>query len=153
MIAGLSELLRYSLDHSGDQQVPLAAEIAITERYLEIERARFGDRMGCDIDVDDDVRSASVPTLLLQPLVENAVRHGIASAVARGRITLRAYRDDSWLRIEIFNTGTLSSEHREGVGLRTTLERLRHLYGDRQSLVLRNDVGGVLATIAIPWSP
>jgi two-component system, LytTR family, sensor kinase len=151
MIAGLSELLRYSLEHSGDQQVPLASELAITERYLEIERLRFPDRMTYEIDVDDDVRSACVPTLLLQPLVENAIRHGIATAVARGRITIRAYRDDSWLRIEIFNTGTLASDRREGVGLRNTLERLRHLYGERHSFALRPEMGGVLATIQLPW--
>jgi two-component system LytT family sensor kinase len=151
MIAGLSELLRYSLEHSGDQQVPLASELAITERYLEIERLRFADRMTYEIDVDDDVRSACVPTLLLQPLVENAIRHGIATAVARGRITIRAYRDDGWLRIEIFNTGTLASDRREGVGLRNTLERLRHLYGERHSFALRTEMGGVLATIQLPW--
>jgi len=153
MIAGLSELLRYSLEHSGNQQVPLASELAITERYLEIERLRFADRMSYEIDVDDEVRSASVPTLLLQPFVENAVRHGIASAVARGRISIRAYRDDSWLRIEVFNTGVLATDRREGVGLRNTLERLRHLYGDSHSLLLRGELGGVLAAIAIPWQP
>jgi len=143
--------LRYSLEHSGDQQVPLASELAIIERYLEIDRLRFPDRMSYEIDADDDVRSACVPTLVLQPLVENAIRHGIAKVVARGRITIRAYRDDTWLRIEVFNTGTLASDRREGVGLRNTLERLRHLYGENHSFALGAEMGGVLATVRIPW--
>jgi two-component system, LytTR family, sensor kinase len=153
MIAGLSELLRYSLEHSGNQQVPLASELGMIERYLEIEGLRFEDRLTYELNIDDDARSASVPTLLLQPLVENAVRHGIAKSVARGRIIIRAYRDGSWLRIEIFNTGRLASDRREGVGLRNTLERLRHIYGDRHTVTLRGEMDGVHATIAIPWQP
>jgi two-component system, LytTR family, sensor kinase len=153
MIAGLSELLRYSLEHSGNQQVPLASEVEITERYLEIERLRFADRMTYDLDIADDARTASVPTLLLQPLVENAVRHGIASSVARGSISVRAFRDDRWLRIEIFNNGTLATDRRDGVGLRNTHERLQHLYGDRHTLCLRGEPAGVRASIAIPWQP
>jgi len=151
MIAGLSELLRYSLEHSGDQQVPLASELAITERYLDIEQLRFPDRMRYELDADDDVRAARVPTLLLQPLVENAIRHGIAPVVAPGRITIRAYRDARWLRVDIFNTGTLAPDRGTGVGLRNIAERLRALYGDDYQFSLRAELGGVLASIALPW--
>jgi hypothetical protein len=151
MIAGLSDLLRYSLEHAGEQQVSFASEIAITERYLEIERLRIPDRMAFAIEVDDDVLSARVPTLLLQPLVENAIRHGVAPVAAPGRISLRAYRDDARLRIEIFNTGTLASPRSTGVGLRNTMERLRHLYGDDHTFELRAEAGGVVTIVVLPW--
>jgi two-component system, LytTR family, sensor kinase len=151
MIAGLSELLRYSLEHSGEQQVSLASELAITERYLEIERLRFPDRMAFAIEADADTRSARVPTLLLQPLVENAIRHGIAPVAAPGRISIRAFRDDTRLRIEIFNTGALAAERTMGVGQRNTMERLRHVYGDDHTFELRAETGGVLAAVAVPW--
>jgi two-component system, LytTR family, sensor kinase len=152
MIAGLSELLRYSLEHSGEQQVTLASELAITERYLEIERLRFPDRMTFAIEADAEVRSARVPTLLLQPLVENAIRHGVAPVAAPGRVSIRAYRDDTRLRIEIFNTGGLAMARTTGVGLRNTMERLRHLYGDDHTFELRVEAGGVVAAVAVPWS-
>jgi hypothetical protein len=151
MIAGLSELLRYSLEHSGEQQVPLASELAITERYLEIERLRFPDRMTFAIDAGADARAARVPTLLLQPLVENAIRHGLAPVAAPGRIAIRAYRDGAWLCIDISNTGMLAAPRSTGVGLRNTADRLRHLYGDDHRFELRAEAGGVVASVAVPW--
>src|SRR5207253_7416388 len=84
MIAGLSDILRYTLDHEGNQRVRLEAETEMLRRYLEIQRTRFADRMTFSIDVDSSVRSAAVPTLILQPLAENAVRHGIARSAAGG---------------------------------------------------------------------
>jgi two-component system LytT family sensor kinase len=152
MIAGLSELLRYSLDHAGNQRVPLAAELAITLRYLEIERLRFPDRMAFAIDVADDARRAAVPTLLLQPLAENAIRHGIARLAAPGRVEIRAYRDGDRLRIDVFNTGALAEDRRAGVGLRNTMDRLRHLYGSDHSFELCAAPGGVIAKVTLPWT-
>jgi anti-sigma regulatory factor (Ser/Thr protein kinase) len=152
MIAGLSELLRYSLDHAGEQRVTLAEELAITERYLAIERLRFPDRMTFEIDAPAEVRGATVPTLLLQPLAENAVRHGIARLAAPGRVSIRVFRDGAQLRIEVFNTGALAANHRAGIGLRNTMDRLRHLYRGDHSFELRGEAGGVVAAIAIPWS-
>jgi two-component system LytT family sensor kinase len=152
MIAGLSELLRYSLDHAGEQRVALAAELAITERYLEIERLRFPDRMAFEIDVAAELRVAAVPMLLLQPLVENAIRHGIARSAGPGRVAIRARRDGSRLCIEVFNTGSLAEGHRAGVGLGNTLDRLRHLYLAEHSFELRAEAGGVVAAVALPWS-
>jgi hypothetical protein len=152
MIAGLSELLRYSLDHAGEQRVALATELAITERYLEIERLRFPDRMAFAIEASDEVRRAAVPTLLLQPLAENAIRHGIARSAGPGRLAIRAARDGDRLCIEVFNTGALAADHRPGVGLRNTIARLDHLYGDDHRFELRDDVDGVIAAIALPWS-
>lgn len=152
MIAGLSDLLRYSLDHAGEQRVPLATELAITERYLEIERLRFPDRMAYEIDAPDEVRRAAVPTLLLQPLAENAIRHGIARSAGPGRVAIRARRDGAALCIEVWSTGVLAEDHRAGVGLRNTMDRLRHLYRGDQRFELRAGDGGVIAAVRLPWS-
>jgi two-component system, LytTR family, sensor kinase len=152
MIAGLSDLLRYSLDHAGEQRLALADELVITERYLEIERLRFPDRMAYEIDAAADVRRAAVPTLLLQPLAENAIRHGIARQAAPGRIAIRAVRDGARLRIDVFNTGALAPDYRAGIGLRNTMERLRFLYGSDHSFELRAEPTGVVASVSLPWS-
>jgi two-component system, LytTR family, sensor kinase len=152
MIAGLSDLLRYSLDHAGAQRVALAAELAITERYLEIERLRFPDRMTFEIEAAAEVRRAAVPALLLQPLAENAIRHGITPLVAPGRVAIRVFRDGDRLRIDLFNTGTLAADRHTGVGLRNTRDRLHHLYGGDHRFELRAEAGGVLASVTLPWS-
>jgi len=151
VIAGLSDLLRYSLDHAGDQRVPLEQEIAMLSRYLEIQRVRFSDRLDVRIEMDEAARRAAVPTLLLQPLAENAIRHGIAPVASPGRVAVRARRCAAVLEIEIFNTGSLRDSPR-GIGLRNTEERLRQLYGDAAAFDLRAVDGGVLARISIPWS-
>jgi LytS/YehU family sensor histidine kinase len=151
VIAGLSDLLRYTLDHAGEQRVPLEQEAAMLQRYLGIQRVRFADRLEISIDVADDVRRAAVPTLILQPLAENALRHGIARVASAGRVDVRAFRENGSLQIEMFNTGSLGRTPR-GIGLTNTVERLRQLYGDAQRFDLREHDGGVLATITIPWS-
>ena len=151
VIAGLSDLLRYTLDHAGEQRVPLEQETAMLQRYLGIQRVRFPDRLDVQIDVDDDARRAAVPTLILQPLAENAIRHGIARAASAGRVAVRAFRRDENLEIEMFNTGALTGERR-GIGLTNTIERLRQLYGDAHRFELRERDGGVVAAISIPWS-
>jgi len=151
LITALSDLLRYSLDHSGAQSVPLERELEVCERYLDIQRTRFPDRMEVRVDVAAAPRRALVPALLLQPLVENAVRHGIAPSSQRGRIAITAARVDDDLRIEILNSGRLGSGP-HGIGVGNTIERLSRLYGPRQSFSLRAVPDGVLAAIAIPWS-
>jgi len=152
MIAGLSDLLRYALDHAGEQRVVLAVELAITERYLAIEQLRFPDRMTFEIDAAAELRGAAIPTLLLQPLAENAVRHGIAKLAAPGRVAIRIWRDGNELAIDVFNTGALAADYRAGVGLRNTMDRLRHLYGNAHHFALRGDAGGVVASVRLPWS-
>jgi hypothetical protein len=152
MIAGLSDLLRYTLDHAGAQRVALEEELAITRRYLEIERGRFPDRMAFEVEAAPEVRRAAVPTLLLQPLAENAIRHGIARVVAPGRIAIRAFREGERLRIDVFNTGALRPRREGGVGLRNTADRLRHMFGDAQSFELRAAEDGVVASLSMPWS-
>jgi two-component system, LytTR family, sensor kinase len=152
MIAGLAELLRYSLEHAGQQCVALADELAITRRYLEIEQVRFADRMSFALEVAPELERAAVPMLLLQPLAENAIRHGVARRAAPGRVTIRASRDGAELRLDVFNTGTLADEPRAGVGLHNTRERLRHLYGDAHRFVLAPTDGGVLASVCLPYA-
>jgi len=152
LIAGLSDLLRYSLDHSGAQSVPLERELQIVERYLDIQRARFPDRMEVSVDVPPEPRRARLPALLLQPLVENAVRHGVAASARRGRIAISAARAGDELHIEIFNDGSLDEAAPAGIGLANTEERLRRLYGAAQRFALRAARGGVLAEISLPWS-
>jgi two-component system, LytTR family, sensor kinase len=152
VIAGLSDLLRYTLDHAGAQRVPLEQEAEMLRRYLEIQQVRFADRLEVRIDVPEEVRRAAVPTLILQPLAENAIRHGLSLSAAAGIVDVRAFRENERLRIEMFNTGALAERSRDGIGLTNTRARLRQLYGDAQSFDLRQTDGGVLATISIPWS-
>ena len=152
MIAGLGELLRYTLDHAGHQRVKLEEELAVLERYLEIQRVRFPDRMVFRIDVTSEARRGTVPTLILQPLAENAVRHGIAPSASPGVVEVRAFRAEDRLRIEVFNSGAVSASPPRGIGLSNTLERLRHLYGDGWAFDLSNAKGGVMASLTIPWS-
>ena len=149
MIAGLSDLLRYTLEHAGNQNVSLDEETGMLQRYLEIQRVRFPDRLTYGIDIAADVRRAVVPTLILQPLAENAIRHGVAQCAGPGAVTVRAFRDKEQLRIEMFNTGVLH-EGREGIGLRNTRERLRQLYGEAQRFELRDLGNGVMASLSIP---
>ena len=151
VIAGLSGLLRYTLDHAGNQRVPLEQEMSMLRRYLNIQRVRFPDRLDVKIEVDENARRGAVPMLILQPLAENAIRHGVAMSASAGRIEVRAYRENSSLHIEMFNTGTLKRGNR-GIGLRNTEERLRQLYANAYQFELRNANDGVLAEIAIPWS-
>jgi hypothetical protein len=152
MIAGLSDLLRYTLDHAGQQRIKLDEELAVLERYLEIQRYRFPDRMEFRIDAPADVRRGTVPTLILQPLAENAVRHGIARCASPGVVEVRAFRADDRLRIEVFNSGNFATSSPRGIGLSNTLERLRHVYGDGWKFDLANANGGVKASLSIPWS-
>jgi LytS/YehU family sensor histidine kinase len=149
MIAGLSDLLRYSLDHAGKHVVPLAQELAILERYLEIQTLRFSDRLAARIDIPDELRDALVPALLLQPLVENAIRHGVERATEPGAIEVSARRAGDSLEIEVFNTGSLQSGV-AGVGITNTRDRLAQLFGARGELVVAEQRGGVVARVAIP---
>jgi two-component system, LytTR family, sensor kinase len=156
MIAGLSDLLRYSLDNAGQHLVPLHREVDVLRRYLDIQRIRFPDRLTVEIHVPDDIARACVPAMMLQPLAENAIRHGIEPASARGRIEVRAWRDGDELHLELSNSGVLLDEPRtgrpsEGIGLRNTRARLEQLYGTRQRFRLANRDGDVVASLTLPF--
>jgi two-component system LytT family sensor kinase len=151
MIAGLSDLLRYSLDNAGRDVVPLSEELEVVKRYLEIQQMRFSDRLHVTVDTPAETYDAAIPTLLLQPLVENAVRHGEATTIG-----VRSRRDGETLIIEIANDGAplpADWRQREGVGLSSTRRRLEQLYASRASLELENQQpAGVIARVRIPYA-
>ncbi len=156
LLARVSELLRHMLDRRSVPEVPLASELEYVGRYLEIEGARFGDRLRTSIDVPTTLQDALVPNLLLQPLVENAIRHGIARRADASRVSLRARRDGDVLRIELFNDGVplpsgFEVSAAQGIGLRNTVARLEHLYGQAASLCIVNQGDGILVTVELPW--
>jgi two-component system LytT family sensor kinase len=155
MIARLGELLRSTLDNAGTQEVSLRQELEFIEPYLEIEQARLGPRLSVRLDVDPATLDARVPNLLLQPLVENAVRHGIGPKTSPGVIQIRARRDGGRLTVEVSDTGVGlagGAPKREGVGLGITRERLRHLYGAAQRLEVRTAPGGgVVVAVSLPF--
>ena len=136
MLTDLSELLRLSLQGSGAHEVPLREELGFLDRYLAIMRVRFGDRLVIDLDANDDVLGAMVPNLVLQPIVENAIQHGMADRPDVGHVAIRARRDGSKLRLEVADDGPgMSSAHPgNGIGLANTRERLRRLYGKAGSI-------------------
>lgn len=151
MVAGLADLLRYSLDHAGRQRVSLAEEMDMLERYLRIEQARFADRLSIRLDMADDARRAAVPMLMLQPLAENAVRHGIARSAAAGAIEVTARRAGDRLRIRMHNTGALEAGYVEGIGLTNTKQRLAALHGESATLSLTTLDGNVIAELDLPF--
>ncbi len=137
MIVRLSELLRAALENTGAQEVPLREELDFLRRYLEIEQTRFGDRLEVRFELAPDTADALVPNLILQPIVENAIRHGIEPHRRHGIITLRARREADRLVLEVEDNGaglTAGPPQRLGVGLTNTRDRLEHLYGSRQRL-------------------
>jgi hypothetical protein len=157
MIARLGELLRTALDNAGTQEVPLWQELDFIQPYLEIEQARLGSRLTLFWDIDPETMDAQVPNLLLQPLVENAIRHGIAPRTLPGRIEVRARRQESKLVLQIIDSGpgissSLVAGLRKGVGLTNTRARLQHLYGDNHSFTMSNGQrGGLVVTLTIPF--
>jgi two-component system LytT family sensor kinase len=158
LTAALSDLLRHVLD-AGDRHASLAEELTIVERYLDIQRARFADRLEWTVDLAPEAANARVPLLIVQPLVENAVRHGLAPRVREGSLSVRAVRDNGLIRIDVEDTGVgLPPEWRlqeaTGTGLRNLASRLSAEFGDAAALdVAPRDGGGVRATVTLPYTP
>jgi sensor histidine kinase YesM len=158
MIARLGDFLRLTLDSSGSQMVSLKTELEFLRCYLEIERVRFQDRLTVHFEVDQEVEPMLVPNLILQPLVENAIRHGISGRLGRGRLDIEARQIDHHVQIQIKDDGpglgAADAVDREGVGLSNIRERIECLYGDQSALSLQNDPrGGFVATLRLPLSP
>lgn len=158
VLARLGELLRLAIDTSAKPETRLIDEMEFVQRYLDIEQVRFGDRLDVRVELPAETYDALVPTMLLQPLVENAVRHGVAPHPGPGRVEIRVERRRSHLGIIIRDTGkgfgaeALRGGHQEGVGLRTTRARLEKLYGSAHELAFANIAGGGFeARITLPF--
>ena len=158
MIARLSDLLRMSLQRVGVQEVPLKEELDFLSKYLEIEQTRFRDRLTVVFDIQADTLHALVPNLLLQPLVENAIKHGIGPRPTPGQIAVRARINGAMLELDVQDNGVGLSAARltdfnRGVGLSNTRSRLDHLYGSLHRFEFRQPAeGGLLVCIAIPMA-
>lgn len=146
----LSDVLRTVVRADPVQEVTLAQELAFVEQCLEIERIRFGPRLRVSVSAPADVRDALVPNLILQPLVENAIQHGVAAADHPSHVEIAAHGEDSRLVIVVRNDGSLLELGREGVGFRSTRARLAQLYGDRASFAMSTGRAGVEARLDLP---
>jgi LytS/YehU family sensor histidine kinase len=158
MIEQLGDLLRLSLDSHGKQSIRLRDELAFTDRYLALQKIRFGDRLQIEFDVAADAANAFVPSLVLQPLIENALRHGLSSKLEGGLLQISAHRlgEQLVLRVEDDGVGLApgwSMEEDSGIGLRLTLERLAVRYADSSDRfeISSRASGGTVVSIVLPW--
>jgi len=156
IVAGLGELLRRSLDHKQEAMDTLERELDFLGRYFEIERIRFQDRLKVEFDIDPKCLRAEVPSLLLQPLAENAMKHGISKDPAARLLRVSAQRDGTRLLLTVYNDGPAlprdDAALGRGIGLQNTHARLQMLYGDEARLRLRdNSPQGVRAEIILPF--
>jgi LytS/YehU family sensor histidine kinase len=155
MIMRLSDLLRAALSSADTQEVSLRKELELLQLYLGIEQIRFGDRLSVQMNVADEALDAQVPNLILQPLVENAIRHGIEPRARPGKIELHACRQADALSLAVCDNGKGipdAKPAREGVGLSNTRERLRELYGEAHRFELRQGAeGGLRVEMTIPY--
>jgi LytS/YehU family sensor histidine kinase len=170
MLARLAELLRATLENGSDPEVPLEKELELLSTYLAIERIRFGPRLDVAVAADGPARTAMVPPMILQPLVENAVKHGVACHTGSGSIRVQAVADGDDLVLSVTNTGPHSPApaaappattattatptqpaSSPGIGLANTRQRLTELYGSRAALTLEAlEDGGAIAIIRLP---
>jgi two-component system LytT family sensor kinase len=156
MLVGLSEFLRRASDDSHRPQVSLAEEVEYLQRYVEIQKVRFGDRLQVEVDIAPELLTAQVPNLLLQPLVENAIKHGVTQRVAGGVVRVGGLREGGVLRLSVRNDAPATAKDpppgRAGVGLDNLRTRLRILHGDDAELTLRRpDPGEVEVIVTLPF--
>ena len=158
MIARLGDFLRFTLQNSGEQMVTLQKDLEFMQCYFEIERTRFREALSMQMEVEPETLDALVPSFLWQPIVENSIRHGIATSARRGRIIIRAKRCDGTLRLEVEDNGSglgnggTSPRYKEGIGLANTRAILQHIYGPAHRLDLADAPGGgVVVTMEIPF--
>jgi len=152
VIGGLSDLLRYALDRASAGSATVDDEVAMARRYLEIQQIRFPDRLTFAIDVAPQAGLGAVPALLLQPLIENAVRHGMETNGGAGRVEVGVLRSGDTLAIRIRNSGRLGAPRQDGIGLANTQARLAQAYAGRHTFSLRQEGDWVVAAIGLPWS-
>jgi LytS/YehU family sensor histidine kinase len=150
MLAGLGDLLRLLLRSDGAHEVSVRQELEVIERYLQIEQVRFGDKLTVEVAVQPGVEDALVPNLILQPLVENAVRHGVGGAT--GRVSVTVDQVGPTLRMKVSDSGEAQPREfdHHGIGLTNTRARLQRLYGGDHRFELAQSVAGTSAIIEIP---
>jgi len=160
MVARLSALLRHTLTQDGQdgrQEVPLHRELSVLDDYLKIMHVRFGDRLQIDRDIDDTVQDALVPDLILQPIVENAIKHGVGPQEEGGRVRIAAHKTDGYLVLSVDDDGPGMSgdglpDTSDGIGLRNVKERLQRLYGDDHRMRIQpGRTAGVIVELQIPY--
>jgi hypothetical protein len=156
MIAGLSDFLRRVVADSDRQQVPLGEELEFTQKYLDIQKVRFAERLQFSVDCPAELLSAQIPSLILQPMVENAIKHGIAKRAHGGAIRIAAARSNGTLTLSVYNDGpslpAAGATSPSGIGILNVRTRLQSLYGDGFDLSLHNQKpGGVEASVSVPF--
>lgn len=155
MISRLSELLRHSIEGATEQEIPLDRELDLLARYVEIMQIRFQGRLEVTTDIESRARDALVPNLILQPIVENAIKHGSSRVEGGGRVAIHALVEGSTLVLRVHDNGPGTPEPgapSTGVGIRNTIARLEQLYGGEAAFSLRtSDEGGALAEVRIPY--
>ena len=155
MVSRLGDLLRMTLETAGLQEVPFKKELEFLKHYLDIEQTRFQDRLKVEMVIESDTLDGLVPSMILQPLVENSVRHGVAPRPEGGCIKIKAWRDDLLLRLEVQDDGPGlcgDTPLKERVGLTNTRARVTNLYGDEHGLRMRNAAdGGLVVSLSIPF--
>jgi LytS/YehU family sensor histidine kinase len=155
MIVGLSEFLRRASEDSHRSQVSLAEEVEYLQRYIDIQKVRFGDRLRVSVDIPADLMDAQVPNLLLQPLVENAIKHGVSKRVVGGTVRVTGTRRDGSLCLSVYNDGPSFPKDWQtkgtGVGLANLRTRLQILHGDASELQMRQaEAVGVEVVVTLP---
>jgi two-component system, LytTR family, sensor kinase len=155
MIVGLSEFLRRASEDSHRAQVSLREEVEYLQRYIDIQKVRFGDRLRVSVDIPDDLLATQVPNLLLQPLVENAIKHGVSKRRSGGEIRVTGTCRDCTLRLTVYNDGPWAQEDLavapHGIGLGNLRTRLKIIHGDRSELLLKPaDAGGMEVIVTLP---
>ena len=155
MVSRLGDLLRMTLETAGLQEVPFKKELEFLKHYLDIEQTRFQDRLKVEMAIEPDTLDGLVPSMILQPLVENSVRHGVSPRPEGGCIKIKAWRDSSLLRLEVEDDGPGlggDTPPKERVGLTNTRARVSNLYGDEHGLRLRHAAGGgLVVSLSIPF--
>jgi len=157
VLNNLSDLLRKSLEKFEESEIPLQRELEFVEKYLEIEKIRFGERLSVDMKIDPETNDALVPNMLLQPLIENSIKHGISPLINGGKIEIVARREDGFLVLKVADNGVGIAEHESnklstGIGLVNTKSRLLHLYkGKHKFEIYSEDQKGFLVRINIPF--
>ena len=156
MIVGLSDFMRRVLEDSNRQQVPLAEELEFTQKYLEIQKVRFVERLQCTMSVPSELLPAQVPMLILQPIVENAIKHGIAKRAQGGAVRIFASRSNGMLTLSVYNDGPslpAKDEIHSGIGISNMRTRLQSLYGDNFKFNMQNQgSAGVEVSVSVPFS-